>query len=73
MDTAGIWENSSRIRSLSCQNLSVLGISLDEQKNAEVQGDVCEIQRSSSGVKVFVIRTNEALEIARQTYEFINS
>jgi acetate kinase len=68
--TAGIGENSARIRDLICNGgngLQQLGIHLDTSKNETVAGTSAEIQSNSSPVKLLVIPTNEALEIARQT------
>jgi acetate kinase len=70
--TAGIGENAARIRQLSCSGLDAIGICIDEKKNTQVRGDVCEIQASSVDIKVLVVHTNEELEIARQTVECIH-
>lgn len=67
--TAGIGENASRVRQLSCSGLDAFGIVIDEIKNAQTQGDLYEIQSSQASVKVLVVPTNEELEIARQTVE----
>ena len=67
--TAGIGENAPRVRQLSCSGLEELGIVIDEDRNAQAQGDVCEIQPPNATIKVLVLRTNEELEIARQTVE----
>ncbi len=68
--TAGIGENSARIRELICNGgdgLQQLGIQLDMSKNKAVVGTTAEVQSNSSPVKLLVIPTNEALEIARQS------
>jgi len=68
--TAGIGENSVRIRELICNGgygLQQLGIHLDPPKNEDSVDACLEIQAESSRVKLLVIPTNEALEIARQT------
>jgi acetate kinase len=69
--TGGIGENSARVRRGSCEGLTVLGISLDSSKNEGESSQIAEIQREDSRVKILVIRTNEELEIARQTIETI--
>ncbi len=71
--TAGIGENAPRVRQLSCSGLEALGIIIDENRNIHAQGNVCEIQPSKASIKVLVVRTNEELEIARQTVECIES
>ncbi len=70
--TAGIGENSSRIRSMVCEEMEFLGIHLDEEKNQERSGDIRTINTSTSQVKVLVIPTNEELEIAKQTFNLIS-
>lgn len=70
--TAGIGENSSLMRKLSCENLDFLGINLDEEKNAIRSKEIREIQTESSKVKVLVIPTNEEIEIAKQSYQLLN-
>ena len=69
--TGGIGENSSAVRSRSCEGLSGLGITLDERRNSAASGGITEIQADESRVKVLVIPTNEELEIARQTVDVI--
>lgn len=66
--TAGIGENSSVIRALVCTDMEALGIQIDEQKNMQRISSILEIQKDDSEVKVFVIPTNEELEIAKQSY-----
>lgn len=69
--TGGIGENSARIRRESCKGLSALGICLDDRRNGVASSGIMEIQNEDSRVKVLVIRTNEELEIARQTIQTI--
>jgi len=72
--TAGAGENNTMVRWLSCQGLENLGIQVDEEKNNRgVQGQVTEIQTTSSRVKILIIPTNEELEIAQQTMAVIQS
>lgn len=70
--TAGIGENDPAIRQSICNRLSVLGITLDHERNQSCTGSNCDISEKSSKVKVVVVATNEELEIARQTL-LINS
>jgi acetate kinase len=69
--TGGIGENSAVVRSKSCEGLSALGISVDEQKNRVDAGGIREIQAQECRVRILVIPTNEEHEIARQTIEVI--
>ena len=65
--TGGVGENAARVRSLACAGLERLGIALDESANAAASDALCEIGKPGSAVRVVVVRTNEELEIARQT------
>jgi len=69
--TAGIGENSVAVRAQICQGLTALGIDLDHEKNRAVSGDLATIQGSPTQCKILVIKTNEELEIARQTMNSI--
>lgn len=61
--TAGIGEHSALVRARICENLSYLGLRLDEAKNA---AHAAIISTAGSRVTVRVIKTNEELMIARQ-------
>ena len=65
--TAGIGENSAKIRARSCAGLSGLGIEIDPDRNQERRDDVREVQRQGTPVKILVVPTNEELEIAEET------
>jgi acetate kinase len=70
--TAGIGENDARVRHLSCATLSGLGVRLDQKRNAQASGGkTCEISSPESRVRVWVIPTNEELEIAVQTVDVL--
>jgi acetate kinase len=69
--TGGIGENSAVVRTKSCEGLSALGITVDEQKNSVDARGIREIQAKEDRVMVLVIPTNEEHEIARQTVEVI--
>ncbi len=71
--TAGIGENAARIRQLACAGLEPLGIMIDENKNAQSTTDVCAIHTEGALTQVLVIRTNEELEIARQTADCLQT
>ena len=66
--TAGIGENSPTIRTKILDNLEVFGIELDKAKNA------CNstlISKKSSRIKLFVIKTDEELEMASQSKKIL--
>lgn len=61
--TAGVTERNAQVRKRIAQNLSYLGVKLDEQKNAANSG---VISSSSSRVRVLVVPTNEELAMAQE-------
>jgi len=69
--TAGIGENNASMRKEISENLSFLNISIDDEKNA-LCGRETEISAPGSGVRVFVIPTNEELVIARETERIVS-
>ena len=63
--TAGIGEHASRVRELVCDGLyESIGLEIDKNKNKEGER---EIQSQRSKMKLFIIATDEELEIAFQT------
>lgn len=71
--TAGIGENSPRLRKEVCQDLSYFGIKIDDNKNDKLKGERAIISTDDSRVAVLVIPTNEELVIARDTAEICNN
>ncbi|DAB33346.1 MAG TPA: acetate kinase [Sulfurospirillum sp. UBA12182] len=71
--TGGIGENDDIARLESCHNLENLGIKLNVEENALRKKVAREISSDDSLVKVFVIPTNEELEIALQTQEVVKN
>jgi acetate kinase len=71
--TAGVGENSAAVRLQVCQGLESLGVCIDPEKNSAVIKTATEIQVKASSVKIFVIPTDEEIEIARQTRICIES
>lgn len=70
--TAGIGENSSRVRSKTCERLEFLGVKLDETKNEKARGHEADISTTDAAVRTLVIPTNEELVIARDTEVIVN-
>lgn len=62
--TAGIGENAARVREVALEGLEGLGIVLDPERNAG-RGER-RISADGSPIEVWVVPTNEELEIARQ-------
>ena len=70
--TAGIGENSYSLRRRICDCASGLGLVLDDELNRQHGRAHC-ISTASSRVPVWVIPTNEELQIARETYHLVNA
>jgi acetate kinase len=68
--TAGIGENSPQIREKVCKRLAFLGVNLS--KDEQIVKEDCIISSASSKVKVLVIHTQEAFEIARECWKKVN-
>lgn len=69
--TAGVGENNSTIRKEICDQLTCLGVKIDDSSNG-TNGEFRKISADDSKVKVYVIPTNEELMIARDTLNLIN-
>ena len=69
--TAGVGENSPKVRAMTCDNLEFLGIGIDNGKNSEALGKETDISSPSANVKTLVIPTNEELVIARDTKRIV--
>ena len=65
--SGGIGEHAAPIRQGVCEGLEHFGMILDLAANRSPGGDVSEIQASGGAVGIFVVPTDEELEIARQT------
>jgi acetate kinase len=68
--TGGIGENSSTVRSLVCDNLDGLGITLDADRNATARGE-CQIGADGSAAQIWIVPTNEELVVARQARQLL--
>jgi acetate kinase len=69
--TAGIGENASLIRKRACEAFAFLGLKLDEKKNGISHGEDCVLSAPDSSVKVLLVHTREAFEIARECWKMI--
>ena len=70
--TGGIGENSSYLRTQIIENLSVLGLQIDENKNTAARfGQQGPIHSNTSTAQIFVIPTNEELVIAQDALRLI--
>ncbi len=71
--TAGVGENDTASRALVYQYLGYLGIEFDDEKNAGTRGEIAEISKPESKVKVVVFPTNEELAIAQETLALVSA
>ena len=72
--TGGIGENADDIRDNICNELSYLGIEINNEIGKTlVKGKEGELSTANSKVKVYVLPTNEELVIARDTMDIVNS
>ncbi|MBP5344314.1 MAG: acetate kinase [Alphaproteobacteria bacterium] len=65
--TAGVGENDEIVRREVMKGLTGLGFKLDEAENDKRPGEYALISEPDSKFKIYVIRTNEELEIANET------
>ncbi|WP_124039233.1 acetate/propionate family kinase [Neoactinobaculum massilliense] len=69
--TAGVGEHDDVVRADVIEYLKPFGVAIDEEKNAAHASSEREISTPDSRVKVFVIPTNEEVEIARQAMTLV--
>ena len=69
--TAGVGENQSIMREMSCEGLEFMGIKIDKDVNSQIHGKEAIISTPDSKVKVVVIPTDEELMIASDTMALI--
>jgi len=69
--TGGVGENDFNIRRMICQNMDYLGLMFDEVANHGIKGQDKLITKPESRVKAAVVRTNEELLIATDTYKIL--
>lgn len=70
--TAGVGENDDIVRLRTLTGLEHLGIVVDAERNEGRKKSECVVSTDDSPVTVFVIPTNEELEIARQAVALLN-
>ena len=68
--TGGIGEHGASVREAVCSGLSELGMRLDPQRNASVDGET-RIDDGTASAEIWVIPTNEELIVARQTHRLL--
>lgn len=71
--TGGIGENSPSIRARICAGLEFLGIELDEKRNAIARApQAALLTPDDARAPVWMIPTDEALQIARETFALLS-
>ncbi len=68
--TAGVGENAALVRTMICEYLGYLGVTLDQEANKK-RGEDIVISTPDSRTRVMVIPTNEELAIARETVRLV--
>jgi acetate kinase len=72
--TGGIGENNAFVRGESLAGLESLGIEIDPAKNqSALPGKETLISKDSSRIEVYVIPTNEELQIALDTFKITSN
>ncbi|MCK4746853.1 MAG: acetate kinase, partial [Bacteroidales bacterium] len=69
--TGGIGENDFNIRRMILQNMEYLGLEFDEVANHGVKGEDKVISKPDSRITAMVVKTNEELVIATDTYKIL--
>ena len=72
MFTGGIGENAIAVREQVCKDMEYMGIKLDVEKNAKIQGEEAVVSAPDSKVIVMVVPTDEEYMIASDTMEIVN-
>jgi acetate kinase len=71
--TAGIGEHSPLLRQMACEGMDFLGIHLDTRRNEQHAAVAQPIHAAGAKVQIWVVPTDEELEIARQSYQVITA
>lgn len=64
--TGGVGEHASEVRAGACADFAWMGLSLDDDANANLMADA-EVAMPASRVRVLVLHTREELLVARET------
>lgn len=71
--TAGIGENDDIVRAGVCENMKGLGVEIDLAANEGRIAEEKQLSTAASDVQVWVIPTNEELQIAQDTIEVLRA
>ena len=70
--TAGVGENSTKVRAMCIENLEFMGMKLDPEK-IHIRGKEADISTADSPCRILVIPTNEELMIAIETEKLLKA
>lgn len=70
-DTVG--ETVPEVRARICAGLDSFGVEIDDEKNQGATALPCDIATAQSPVRILIIRTNEELAIAKETYKLLEA
>jgi acetate kinase len=71
--TGGIGEHSAPMRSRICNGLQFIGVNVDPSTNQTASGDEPkQISPDTAAVEMWVVPTDEELQIARELFELFN-
>ena len=70
--TGGIMENNADEIEMTISNMECLGIKLDKQRNLDCERGEGLISTDDSKIKLFILQTNEELQIAKETMEIVD-
>lgn len=71
--TAGVGENDPIVRAKALEGLSFFGIELDPKKNTRPSSEPRRIDQAGSRIQVWVVPTNEELQIALETCQVLEN
>jgi len=69
--TAGVGENSARVRERAVDRLGFLGITIDPALNAAPSAEARVVSPAEAAIPVLVVPTDEELQIARETVDVL--
>ncbi len=70
--TGGVGEHASEVRAGACADFAWMGLSLDDDENANLMPDA-EVAVPASRVRVLVLHTREELMVARETVDVLRA
>ncbi|MFW6296837.1 MAG: acetate/propionate family kinase, partial [Halothece sp.] len=66
--TGGVGEHRSNVRKEACNALGFMGLEIDEQKNDNASDDT-DVATENSSIRVFMIKTKESWQMAKECWQ----